>query len=106
LRNERTAIVVLSDGDDNKSFVPFPSLLDSTRESGALIYPVYVPSGLIPANGSSIAKTMAGSEAALDPLRSRYLTVTSRADEGPQISERVGRLLPCDAPRRIAKGLR
>ncbi len=81
LRNERTAIVVLSDGDDNKSFVPFPSLLDSTRESGALIYPVYVPSGLIPANGSSIAKTMAGSEAALDPLRSRYLTVTSRADE-------------------------
>lgn len=81
LRNERTAIVVLSDGDDNKSFVPFPSLLDSTRESGALIYPVYVPSGLIPANGSSIAKTTAGSEAALDPLRSRYLTVTSRADE-------------------------
>ncbi len=82
LRNERTAIVILSDGDDNKSFVPFPSLLDSTRESGALIYPVYVPSGLIPANGSSLnAKTAAGSEAMLDPLRSRYLTVTSRADE-------------------------
>jgi len=79
LHNERTAIVILSDGDDNKSFVPFPSLLDSTRESGALIYPVYVPSGLIPASSSAAA--MVKSEAALDPLRSRYLSVTSRADE-------------------------
>ena len=77
LRGERTAIVILSDGDDNKSFVPFPSLLDSTRESGALIYPLYVPSGLIPQNSIAANAT----ETAVDPMRSRYLTVTSRADE-------------------------
>src|SRR6266545_4703805 len=28
LRGERTAVVILSDGDDNKSFVPFPALLE------------------------------------------------------------------------------
>src|SRR5258707_5455478 len=48
LRGERTAIVVLSDGDDNKSFVPFPAILEAIVESGALIYPLYVPSGVIP----------------------------------------------------------
>src|SRR3989440_10740443 len=48
LRGERTAIVIMSDGDDNKSFVPFPAILEATIESGALIYPLYVPSGLIP----------------------------------------------------------
>src|SRR6266852_9139688 len=29
LRGERTAIVILSDGDDNKSFVPFPAILEA-----------------------------------------------------------------------------
>ena len=48
LRGERTAVVILSDGDDNKSFIPFPAILEATIESGALIYPLYVPSGLIP----------------------------------------------------------
>ena len=48
LRGERTAIVILSDGDDNKSFVPFPAILEAIVESGALIYPLYVPSGLVP----------------------------------------------------------
>jgi Mg-chelatase subunit ChlD len=48
LRGERTAIVVMSDGDDNKSFLPFPAILDALSESGALVYPLYVPSGLIP----------------------------------------------------------
>ncbi|MFZ0061374.1 MAG: VWA domain-containing protein [Pyrinomonadaceae bacterium] len=75
LRGERTAIVVLSDGDDNKSFVPFLALLEALSESGALIYPLYVPSGLIPE--SSVPK----SETTRDPLRTRYLTLTTRAEE-------------------------
>jgi VWFA-related protein len=75
LRGERTAIVILSDGDDNKSFVPFPALLDAFSESGALIYPLYVPSGLIPE--ASVPK----SETTRDPLRTRYLTLTTRAEE-------------------------
>ena len=48
-RGERTAIVVLSDGDDNRSFLPFDSLMGSIEESGALIYPLYVPTSLIAA---------------------------------------------------------
>jgi hypothetical protein len=75
LRGERTAIVVLSDGDDNRSFVPFNNVLEATVESGALIYPLYIPSGLIPASGATEAT------ATSDPVRSRYLTLTSRADE-------------------------
>ncbi|MGI8917551.1 MAG: VWA domain-containing protein [Pyrinomonadaceae bacterium] len=78
LHGERTAIVVLSDGDDNKSFVPFPALLEAFSESGALIYPLYVPSGLIPE--SSVPK----SETTRDPLRTRYLTLTTRAEEEGQ----------------------
>src|SRR5258708_1320442 len=75
LRGERTAIVVMSDGDDNKSFVPFPAILEALVESGALIYPLYVPSGLIPA--SSVPKP----EITIDPLRTRYLTLTTRAED-------------------------
>lgn len=75
LRGERTAVVVMSDGDDNKSFVPFPALLEALSESGALVYPLYVPSGLIPA--ASVPKP----EVTIDPLRSRYLTLTTRAEE-------------------------
>src|SRR5437660_12620717 len=48
LRGERTAIVILSDGDDNKSFVPFPAIIEATSQAGALIYPLYVPSALMP----------------------------------------------------------
>ena len=75
LRGERTAVVVMSDGDDNKSFVPFPALLEALSESGALVYPLYVPSGLIPE--SSVPRP----EVTIDPLRSRYLTLTTRAEE-------------------------
>jgi len=75
LRGERTAVVVMSDGDDNKSFLPFPAILEALAESGALIYPLYVPSGLIPE--SSVPKP----EITIDPLRTRYLTLTTRADE-------------------------
>jgi len=75
LRGERTAIVVMSDGDDNKSFLPFPAILEALLESGALVYPLYVPSGLIPE--ASVPKP----EITIDPLRTRYLTLTTRADE-------------------------
>lgn len=75
LRGDRTAVVILSDGDDNKSFIPIPALLEATIESGALIYPLYVPSGLIPE--SSVPKP----EVTIDPLRTRYLTLTTRAEE-------------------------
>jgi VWFA-related protein len=74
-RGERTAVVVLSDGDDNKSFLPFPAILEALTESGALVYPLYVPSGLIPE--SSVPQP----NRTIDPLRSRYLTLTTRADE-------------------------
>jgi VWFA-related protein len=75
VRGERTAVVIMSDGDDNKSFLPFPAILEALAESGALIYPLYVPSGLIPE--SSVPRP----EITIDPLRTRYLTLTTRADE-------------------------
>jgi len=85
LRGERTAIVVLSDGDDNKSFVPFPAILEAIIESGALIYPLYVPSGLIPE--SSVPRP----SITVDPMRTRYLTITTRAaEEGQKLAEVSG----------------
>jgi VWFA-related protein len=75
LRGERTAIVVMSDGDDNKSFVPYPAILEALSESGALVYPLYVPSGLVPE--TSVPRP----EITIDPLRTRYLTLTTRAEE-------------------------
>lgn len=85
LRGERCAVVVLSDGDDNRSFVPFPALLEATIESGAIIYPLYVPSGLIPVDSAPNAL------AAIDPMRSKFLTLTSRAErEGRQLAENSG----------------
>lgn len=85
-RGERTAIVVLSDGDDNRSFLPFESLMGSIEESGALIYPLYVPTSLIAAASSDPTT-------AIDPLRSRYLSndLTSKADgEGKRLAEVSG----------------
>lgn len=85
LRGERTAIVVMSDGDDNKSFVPFPAILEALSESGALVYPLYVPSGLIPE--ASVPRP----EITIDPLRTRYLTLTTRAeDEGRKLATASG----------------
>lgn len=81
LRGERTAVVILSDGDDNKSFIPFPAILEATIESGALIYPLYVPSGLIPE--SSVPRP----SITVDPMRTRYLTITTRAaEEGAKLA--------------------
>jgi VWFA-related protein len=85
LRGERTAIVILSDGDDNRSFVPFPAILEATIESGALIYPLYVPSGLIPE--ASVPKPTI----TVDPMRTRYLTITTRAaEEGQKLADVSG----------------
>jgi len=85
LRGERTAIVVMSDGDDNKSFLPFPAIVDALSESGALVYPLYVPSGLIPEG--SVPKP----EITIDPLRTRYLTLTTRAEaEGRKLAMASG----------------
>jgi VWFA-related protein len=85
LRGERTAVVILSDGDDNKSFVPFPAILEATIESGALIYPLYVPSGLIP-EGSVPRPSIT-----VDPMRTRYLTITTRAaEEGQKLANVSG----------------
>ena len=85
LRGERTAVVILSDGDDNKSFVPFPAILEATIESGALVYPLYVPSGLIPE--ASVPKPAI----TVDPMRTRYLTITSRAaEEGDKLASVSG----------------
>jgi VWFA-related protein len=85
LRAERSAIVVMSDGDDNKSFVPFPAILEALTESGCLVYPLYVPSGLIPEG--SVPRP----EITIDPLRTRYLTLTTRAeDEGRKLAAASG----------------
>jgi VWFA-related protein len=85
LRGDRTAVVVLSDGDDNKSFIPFPAILEATVESGALIYPLYVPSGLIPES------SVVNPATTTDPLRSRYLTITTRAaEEAKKLAETSG----------------
>ena len=87
LRGERTAVVIMSDGDDNKSFVPFPAILEAVIESGALIYPLYVPSGLIPE--ASVTKP----SLTVDPMRSKFLTITSRAaEEGEKIASVSGGL--------------
>jgi len=85
MRGDRTAVVIMSDGDDNKSFVPFPAILEATIESGALIYPLYVPSGLIPE--SSVPRP----SITADPMRTRYLTITTRAlEEGTKLAQVSG----------------
>ena len=87
LRGDRTAVVIMSDGDDNKSFVPFPAILEAVIESGALIYPLYVPSGLIPE--SSVPKP----SLTVDPMRTKYLTITTRAaEEGEKMASVSGGL--------------
>ena len=85
LQNDRTAIVVLSDGDDNRSFLPFESLTGPIEEGGALIYPLYVPSGLI-------ANSRLGEpESSVDPLRGRYMSLTSKSErEGARLAEVSG----------------
>ena len=84
LRGERTAIVVLTDGDDNYSFLPFNALLGSIQESGALIYPLYVPSALIAASNADL-------NAKIDPLRAKYMGLTTKAEgEGEKLAQISG----------------
>ena len=85
LRGERTAIVVLTDGDDNRSFLPFESLIGAIEESGVLIYPLYVPSALIAASESN------NPDKSIDPLRTRYMTLSARATgEGERLAKASG----------------
>jgi VWFA-related protein len=87
LRGDRTAVVVLTDGDDNRSFLPFDALAGTIEESGALIYPLYVPSSLA-ALGATVDLN-----AAVDPLRSKYLnlSLTSKAKgEGARLAQISG----------------
>jgi len=85
LKGERTAIVVLTDGDDNRSFLSFNSMLGSIQESGALIYPLYVPSALIAAGSSGDPNT------GVDPLRAKYMGLTTKAEgEGAKLAEVSG----------------
>ncbi|MGB7070236.1 MAG: VWA domain-containing protein, partial [Pyrinomonadaceae bacterium] len=85
LKGERTAIVILTDGDDNRSFLPFETLLGSIQESGALIYPLYVPSGLIAASAYNPI------DSAVDPLRSKYMGLAVKVEgEGEKLAEVSG----------------
>lgn len=85
LRGDRTAIIALTDGDDNRSFLPFDSLLGSIQESGALIYPLYVPSELIAATANN------NPNRSIDTLRTRYMGLTSRAEsEGEKLAQISG----------------
>jgi VWFA-related protein len=84
LKGERTAIVVLTDGDDNRSFLPFDSLAGSIQESGALIYPLYVPSGLI-----ALAAQNTGAD--IDPMRKKYMSLTAKSEgEGERLAKLSG----------------
>jgi VWFA-related protein len=85
VHSERTAVVIMSDGDDNRSFVPFGALIEAILESGAQIYPLYVPSELV--TDGTVPKP--GSTA--DPMRTRYMKLTSRAEtEGRQLADVSG----------------
>jgi len=84
LKGERTAIVILTDGDDNRSFLAFDSLAGSIQESGALIYPLYVPSGLIALAAQNI-------NADIDPLRKKYMSLTAKSEgEGEKLAKMSG----------------
>jgi VWFA-related protein len=84
LKGQRTAIVVLTDGDDNRSFLAFDSLQGSIQESGALVYPLYVPSGLI-------ALAAQNPNADIDPMRKKYMSLTAKSEgEGEKLAQISG----------------
>lgn len=84
LKGDRIAIVILTDGDDNRSFLAFDSLVGSIQESGALIYPLYVPSGLI-------AMAAQGTVVDIDPMRKKYMSLSAKsAGEGERLAKISG----------------
>ena len=84
IKGERSAIVILTDGDDNRSFLAFDSLTGSIQESGALIYPLYVPSGLIVAGTSTVSSD-------IDPLRKKYMALSAKSSgEGEKLARISG----------------
>jgi VWFA-related protein len=84
LKGDRTAIVILTDGDDNRSFLPFDALVGSIQESGALIYPLYVPSGLIAAAAQN-------PNADIDPMRAKFMSLTAKSQgEGERLAKISG----------------
>jgi len=86
MRGERTAVVVLTDGDDNRSFLSFDALKGTIQESGALIYPLYVPSSLIAASA-----TTEGQANSIDWLRRKYMGLTTKAEgEGEKLARASG----------------
>jgi hypothetical protein len=75
---------VLTDGDDNRSFLPFDALMGSIQESGALIYPLYVPSGLI-------AMAAQQQDADIDPMRRKYMSLSAKSEgEGDKLAKVSG----------------
>ena len=84
LKGERTAVVILTDGDDNRSFLAFDSLIGSIQESGALVYPLYVPSGLIALSAQTTT-------ADIDPLRRKYMSLSAKSEgEGERLAKVSG----------------
>ncbi len=84
LRGDRTAIVILTDGDDNRSFLGFDSLMGSIQESGSLIYPLYVPSGLI-------AMAAQNTKTDIDPMRKKYMSLSAKSEgEGEKLAKVSG----------------
>lgn len=84
-KQNHSAIVVISDGDDNRSFLSFNDLIPSIQESGALIYPLYVPSGLIEFSFQT------DPDKAVDPVWTKYMSLTSKAQqEGAKLAEISG----------------
>lgn len=70
--------MILTDGDDNRSFLPFESLAGSVQESGALVYPLYVPSGLVAASETG---------AVIDPMRMKYMSLSAKSEgEGERLA--------------------
>lgn len=86
LKGERTAIVALTDGEDNRSFLSFNALIGSLQESGALVYPLYVPAG-VAASGASTDDP----SAVADPLRDKLLSfrLSEKAQEEGEALARI-----------------